>query len=776
MHRFQFFNRQATSPTENQTPSVKRKLNFLAAAVCLAATSANAANIYVDANSGSDANSGTASSPYKTINKALSKTTTSVWDNIYMVPGKYRETVKLSSAHQRINFRQKPNTSGEVVITGADKISSGAWNNIGNGIFSATLRADDVETEYTQLFESDRAEQIARCPNYTAASGDMLDPLDTKAGYMTIKDGSKAAGSSQAHMFFDPRGTNFTLPSSFTNEAVFRGLTGKLRNNILARNHSTGSKNSGLSPSPNTNKITWRPTNTWGNGWTGNGEYTALEGVGYILDYNCLDLAGEWFFRRNQNKIYYKPSSASAMSNKVLEVQKRKHAFNMIGAKNITLDGIHVRAAGLYAKNVNRLKIIDSSFKHMRPFKYVTSYSVASFHDGIVLENSDNTIIDGSYIGKTWTSGVSVLAGSDNTEIKNSIIEDVGWLGLFTSSIFSEGGPMTIANNTFGKSGRFHLRIQSNAKNIITGNEFYGAMAMGEDAGSISYTSGAAGSSHFNLGGTEISYNVIHDILGVPAFDTAPSYKGGKAVAFYMEDVSNYSIHHNVVHRIGVQNYNSVKGLTSGSGYKAEGKILYMGPRVREMLSSKTGNVERIKVFNNTFWDYTKLVTAWQMYNTGTNNSVVFNGALEAEFRNNIHQARTNQTEIKRQNVIVTDTSTWDYDKIAGSGDTSYLGSSYWNFMTAFRAAPFYSTDVYQSKNLSLSGSKTNHFKAGNDTFRPLTLSGDFVGGSYVDGVQSDSTSIEKGAFEGDNWTERNRVFTAGAPISPNYFLIGNEY
>ena len=766
-------NPQKDSLCVNNTLFSKKKLAFFLATSCLLAGTANAASIYVDAENGSDANTGSLSSPYKTIGKALTKTTAAVWDNIYLAPGKYREKVSLTSAHQRINFRQTPNTLGDAIITGADELPYSRWTNLNNGTFSAALTASEVETEYTQLFESDKAEQIARCPNNT--SGKMLDPLVANSGYFVLVNGEKKLGSSRASIAIHDPQNNVTLPSSFSNEAIFRGLTGKLRNNIFSRNNKDTTKNAALSSTPNYDELAWTPSDTWGNGWTGNAAYSVPEGFGYILDFNCMDIPGEWFYKRNTNTIYYKPSSAADMRNKVIEVQKRKYAFYMVGAKNITLDGIHVRAGSLYAQDMNRLKIVNSSFKHMRPFKYVKGYSVADFHDGVVLKNSDNTIIDGSYIGKTWTSGVSVLAGSDNTTVTNSIIEDVGWLGLFTSSLFSEGGSMTIANNTFGKSGRFHLRIQSNAKNVITGNEFYGAMSLGEDAGSISYTSGSAGSQHYNLSGTEISFNMIYDVLGLPSFDTSPAYKGGKAVAFYMEDVSNYIIHHNVVNNVGVQDYTSPNGYTNGSAYNVDGKILYMGPRVREMLSNKTGNYERIRVFNNTFWNYTKLVTSWQMYNTGTNNSIVFNGGLEAEFKNNIHQAKTGQTEIKRQNVIVTDPTTWDYDKIANSGMDEYHGNTYSDFISVYKAAPFYSTNMYQSKNLALAGDKDTHFKSGNRTFRPLTLSGEFVGGNQVEGVQSVSTSIELGAFEGDNWAARNKVFEAGAPISAASFNIGYE-
>ena len=733
-----------------------------------------ATDLYVDPING-DNNTGEAgnmSKPFKTITKALQFTSDLEWDNIFLAPGKYRETVTMTSAHQKIIFARQPGTTGAVVVTGADEILPEAWTPVSggpsSGIYAATLLANQVDTEYTQLFESGRLEQIARYPNNN--SGQMLNPLSIESGYAIVKNGSKAAGVSTCEIYFDNKGGLSGPPSSLTNEAVFRGVIGKLRNNIFARNSPFSSHNANINVSGS--KVTWSPVKTWNKGWSNSAAYSAPEGFAYILDYNCLDQEGEWFFKSSENKIYYKPVGGT-VNDKVIEVQKRALAFKMSGARDITLDGIHVRAAGLDATNVKRLRILNSSFKYMRPFKYVTTYSVAGLHDGIVLDNCDDTEIDGCYIGQTWTSGISILSGSDNTTVNNCVIEEIGWLGLFTSSIFHEGGSTTITNNTFGRSARFHLRVQSRAKNIISYNEFYGAMAMGEDAGSVSYTSTTAGSTHYNLQGTEISYNIIHDILGVPSFDTSPGYNGGKAVAFYMEDVSNYTIHHNIVYDIGAQDYDRL----GGGNYIVEGKILYMGPRVREMVESVTGNPERCKIYHNTFWDYTKLVTAWQMYNNGTDGSIAFNGRVEAEFKNNIYQAMTNQTDVARQRVKVTDTNQWDYDKLSGGGEGTTKGDSFADFIATMKGSPFFSTQMWESNNSALSGAKSNHFAAGVGNYTPLAFSGQFIGGEYLAGVtQSDQSGIiEIGAIEGDNEDDQNKVLTAGSTIDPTVFNIGNE-
>ena len=744
---------------------------------------ANAADIYVDPLNGSDASgmSGNPSKPYKTINRALRDTSASERDRIYLAPGKYREEVVLNASHQKITFRQTPRTVGDVIITGADPIPSTAWRSVSDGpaggIHWAPLPASSVATEYTQLFESDELQQIARYPDNV--SGDMLNPSSLESGYLTIKDGEKVAGSRQASIFFDAPRDLDPASSNLSDEAVFRGVIGKLRNNIFARNvpqNRNGGAN--LAMANNNKKLTWNPVDTWANAWTATPAYQAVEGSGYILDYSCLDAPGEWFYRRSENKIFYKPISGS-MAGKRVEVQKRKYAFLMNGAADISLIGIHVRAASLRARNVNRLTILDSSFKYMSPFKYVKSYSVANFNDGLVIENSNGTVIDSSYIGKTWTSGISILGDSNDTVVRNSIIEDIGWLGLFTSSLYSEGGEMVIENNTFGRSGRFHLRIQSHEKNRIIGNEFYGAMAMGEDAGSISYTSGSAGRSHYNLKGTEIAYNIVRDIYGLPAYDTQPSYKAGKVVAFYMEDVSNYTIHHNLVFNVGLQKYNGKNPEFADPRAKGDGKILYMGPRVREMIRSKTGRYERIKVVNNTFWNYDKLVSSWHMYNEGVGGSERFNGALEAEFRNNLHQRKQNQVEVVRQRVRVTNPNTWSYQKLSGGVDRPIAGSAYSDFVSVVKREPFRSADVYESKNLLLDGDKDAHFRPGRANFRPIAV-GDgtaVAGGDTIPGITvSESTPVERGAVEGDTWEQRNRVYQAGAGISAELFNVGGEW
>ncbi|MDU0354577.1 hypothetical protein RS130_12170 [Paraglaciecola aquimarina] len=153
------------------------------------------------------------------------------------------------------------------------------------------LDANTVETSYTQVFVNNSFKQMARFPDNV--TGKMLDPLNTQSGYALIINANKPQGkNARATVEFTSEGDVAEIPDvTFTDEAVVRGLIGKLRNNIFS-----AATDGAAIQRESARKLSFIGTN---NGpWTSDGSYSLPEGFGYIFDLAVLDREGEWFLKR----------------------------------------------------------------------------------------------------------------------------------------------------------------------------------------------------------------------------------------------------------------------------------------------------------------------------------------------------------------------------------------------------------------------------------------------------------------------------------------------
>jgi len=87
--------------------------------------------VYVDGSAGSDSNTGSQSSPFKTINKALSVAGTNnqagTGTQINVNPGIYREKLALPATQTSSPFTLQATTPGTVFVSGADSLPGSAW-------------------------------------------------------------------------------------------------------------------------------------------------------------------------------------------------------------------------------------------------------------------------------------------------------------------------------------------------------------------------------------------------------------------------------------------------------------------------------------------------------------------------------------------------------------------------------------------------------------------------------------------------------------------------
>ncbi len=710
---------------------------FIILSILLMASKAFAIDIHVSTD-GVNAltGRGSSTSPYRTINYLFTNNLVSSGDVIIVHKGTYRETVTVNVA----NITIKPFENDKVTISGADIVDASAWTSDGGGIYKMTLNRNEVQTGFTQLFVDGKMQQIARYPNNITTTTDyivgsnpeMLDPLNPQSGFAILLNASKPSGTNQAGTvtFSDHEGTPIIPASSFTNEAIVRGFIGKLRNNIWCYSQAGGNVTK-----TGDRTVSFTSQQTQGNKWGQNGAYSQPEGFGYILDLSVLDYPGEWFFKRLENTLYYMPEGGT-MNDKTFEVKKREYGLR-IRANNVTLENIHVKAATMDVVGSNNLNVTKCTFTYTLPYHFRQNYGV--FREGIVLNNSDNTTFESSYIGHTWGSGIIILKGSDNTEINNCIIEDIGWMGQFTVALENNGNNTKITKNTFGRASRFHIRTTESVYAEIIDNDFFKAMEMGEDAGSIMYTS-TGKSAALNLQGSVFAYNKLHDMDGIPAYDTSPSYKRQKVVGFYIEDVENYTAHHNLVYNLKGDTYTSKRLQSNGQPQptQSKGQVMYLGPRNRDL-------TRPINYYNNTFWNYDYFLTFWN--HAGGH-------VRDLDLKNNILvPGKTN--EINAQNA-----------PNVASSDLSM-------FATQAAAAPLsYGIEL---ENNQLPTNPTSHFQdLASDDFRLKSSSSYNNGGTFIAGITTDSDPAI-GAYEGATATERNRVFNAGSDLDENSFTTDNS-
>ncbi|MGY6648619.1 T9SS type A sorting domain-containing protein [Wenyingzhuangia sp. IMCC45574] len=713
--------------------NLMRKLRLgLSSILLLSTASILAAEIHV-AKDGTNAltGRGTSSAPYQTITYVFNNGLISSGDQLVLHAGVYRETVVVNVN----NITIRPKTGDDVTISGANWYGANSWSDTdGDGIYELALNTSQVETDFTQLLVNGQHKQIARFPDNTSAyqsyiSGsnrEMMDPTNQSTGFAVLLNASKPAGTNQTgQVTFSWHGGTPKLPNvTFTDEAIMRGFIGKLRNNIFSYSQDGGEVT--RASGNNDRMVTFKSFNEQGNSWGKTDAYSQPEGFGYVMDLSVLDYEGEWFWKKTENKMYYKPVGGT-VTGKNFEIQRRKHVLK-VQANNVTVEGIDFKVGEVELTNANTTTFTKCTFTYLSPYQYRRTYGV--FRQGILLTNADNTTFESCYIAHTWGSGVIILTGSDNTKINNCYIEDIGWMGQFTVSVENNGNNTQITKNNFGSASRFHIRTTESVYAKIVDNDFYGAMSMGEDAGSIMFTS-TGKTEQLNMSGTLIAWNKIHDINGIPAYDTTPVYSRQKVVALYLEDVDNYTVHHNLIYNIKGDTYTSKRLQSDGvTPVETEGKgdIMYLGPRDRNL-------TRKMDYYNNTCWNYDYLLTFWQRTEDGDVNDL--------KLKNNLFM----------------------------TGKPSLVGtisdSNLFNFTQA--AAATYGYNIITARNKFVTTASDHFVDAANGDLRLISSSSYNTGGLVLTGITS-ATDPAVGAWEGDSNWWKERVFNAGSDLVSSSF------
>ncbi|OON93407.1 MAG: hypothetical protein ATN31_06290 [Candidatus Epulonipiscioides saccharophilum] len=513
-----------------------------------------------------------AENEFSTIIDALAKAKEG--DTIIVHEGIYRETLII----KKDNITVKAYEDDYVLISANAIVTGFVPEPTMPGVYVADVPSNYKESTvpFTQVLANGQYQNMARFPNITM--DDMMMPVEDGSGYSQLTKIAKPEGLIGTVTFAEG-----TLPDVDLTDAIFRGLVGKNADYVIG--DVVNSEN---------NKIDFTATtiNHWSKTDAMRANYHET-GFGYVFHKNLLDIPGEWFVE--DRKIYYMPHGD--IKDIQIEMQVRPKTFIINNTENVKLENLNFVSGAAHMKNTNGATIDGCSMRYLSGFFRPTGYGIVNGKEaGVYLENAKNNTITNTYLGHTWGPGFTVIGGENNT-FKNNIIEDTGWIGIFTAGIYSSGQNTHIEDCTFRDTGRFHIRVDQPIKINIIHSSFERAMKLGEDAGAIQIT--GAPTPHIatmDMKGSEIAYNRINDVHGIPVF--SGNYKQQFAVAFYFEECSNYTAHHNLIYDIRADSYDGPENFIK------EATFLYIGPRWKATHLP-------INFYNNTIWNVDGIIQSW---------------------------------------------------------------------------------------------------------------------------------------------------------------------
>ena len=481
--------------------------------ILLCSSFTSAKDVYVNATRGDDTHTGDLRNPFRTLQKAA--TTMAPGDVCTIRAGVYRET--LIPKADGLTFRNYENEY--VLITGLDVVKG--WTAHQGEIWKAGFTRPATDPfKATMVFVNGKRMNWARFPN---EDGDMFNNTDMKRVNVGLdkNDGSHYLGTVD---FND-------LPSPAKNAwagAYFVGVADK--RNWFTANKGVVKESDGTSLV--VDDISWN----WHNGF----KFGAFlkEGFGYLIGHmRALDVETEWHLQ--DNTLYLYPPAGTDMETALVEGRRRVLGLDLSGRSDITLKGIHFKAAGVTMDGSVNCVLDGCSFRHASSFSAYRRNAWGDYKngDGGIYVSGHHNTVKNCYIGQTWGYGVTMW-GHHNT-LENSIVEHCNWQAERMANVASPGDDNIIRHNTIRYGGREGIELGNSGwigkyakRALIQYNHVHHGGLLCPDGGLL-YTNHQGGRKA--VANTEISYNLWHD------------YARPHGGIYLDNQSSGYNIHHNVV-------------------------------------------------------------------------------------------------------------------------------------------------------------------------------------------------------------------------------------
>jgi len=459
----------------------------------------------------SDQNPGTQNAPLQTISAAAQKA--QAGDVILVHKGVYRETVKPVANGTASNpIRIVASYNEEVEITGTESLTN--WQSHTSEIYKAK-----VDHDVNQLFLNRWRMIPARFPN-SNLDWTRLNLIDIQ-----IENGT---GQSKVE-----------LPQ--VNGATFWGMNEREWVAVTSKVKSTGGNNIHFAGKPSYN------------------------GKGRGMLYGSLDLLDflyEW--AQEDRWIYFQPQSAEKLHNNLVEITKRRWAFDLSQRSYIEIHGFNIFAASINMVQAHHCQVRNSSIQYpsfdkamQGGFNRDRGIDINSEGLGIALGGHHN-IVENCVIANSLGDGISVY-GQDN-QVVNCVIHDCNFSASDCAPINCTGTGHIIRQCTLFDGGRSLIVHRKLRKGKILNNHLFNAGLITNDLGAT-YTFQSDGQ------GTEIAYNIVHDVhchtgVGIYVDNFSPNHIVHHNLSYNNEDsgirlntpTENVLVYHNTV----VENGNSI--------------------------------------------------------------------------------------------------------------------------------------------------------------------------------------------------------------------------
>lgn len=528
----------------------------------------------------------TANGGYSSINDAIDAAADGT--TIYIHSGTYRETVTISNKNDITlqNYgTDKPQITGMELLSGWTE----AEDMPVDGIY--VTDAYDIGTlEYTQVLTEGTYNDMGKFPNRTIDA--MMEPMTEGGGYSMVSNMYKNADE-DAHVTFDE-----DLPDVDLTGALFKGLIG-----------ITGEYPMGTVSWNDGNEIMFDAASSIGGKWNSEFDTTYYHfGYAFIMHKNLIDVPGEWFLE--DDVMYYMPDPSEDIDDLAIEMQVRQYVLDISNSDDIAIEGIHFYGGAASISNVDGFSMNESSMQYLNALIISSGFSSNTNKNatGIYVYNVTDADFTNSYFAHGWGNAFYLCGTTDETYFYNCVIEDLGWLGTFTSGINSTAGVLTIDQCTFNENGRFQIRRTESTGDLsnrtdITNSIFKAGMQLGQDAGPLEFTS-TGSTKAIDLDGSIIAYNQIFDLHGIPVSSSGSEGQNRQFLqAFYMEDVMDYTVHHNLIYDLGCPEAEAMD-VTPSVGVDID--LMYLGPRYNEM-------ADPVNYYNNTAYGYDKTINFWHV-------------------------------------------------------------------------------------------------------------------------------------------------------------------
>ncbi len=431
---------------------------------------------YYVSGGGNDLNTGSASSPFKTISKALNSIGTS-GGNCFIMEGTYHESVIIDGKN---NITIQPYNNDVVILDGTIEIST-TWTQSpeNNSIYETTLNQD-----IWQLFIDDEQQVMARWPNAQFIDESIYN-LDFWAKSDVTLDSNGTMNDISSPENLASSGISAEGALAIANVGSWKTWV------VPITSHTSGSSVFNYEPAPT---------------YLDKHHYYYIEGK-----IDLLDTQNEWFYNANTKKL----SVWGDPTEKDIKGKVQTYVFTMNNCSNITFKNLNFFATTIKSTSSNHITVNNCLFSYPSCSKRmlgVTSHPLTTELSNGQSNGNNNQPANYKFFQCLFehTDGEAFVLHGPNNVIEDCYFHHIdyscGSLRYLQNSIINRGRNCTFKNNTVHTASASSVLSLGDAP-IISYNDISNNGLL-QDDGALVQLPGQS-----SVPGSEIHHNWIHDSI-----------------------------------------------------------------------------------------------------------------------------------------------------------------------------------------------------------------------------------------------------------------------